>query len=49
MRLSRRGVTTIEYAFLGLLIVLGIVALVAGVGGELRGSYQKIVDAFSHF
>jgi len=45
----RRGLATVEFALLALLIALAIAALVAGVGGGLRGSFQKVVDAFSRF
>lgn len=43
---SRSGATAVEYALLGMCIVLGIVVSVAFTGTQLNNSYAEISGSF---
>lgn len=43
---DERGVTSIEYALLGVLIAVAIAGSVTLVGGEVAALYGRVVSAF---
>jgi pilus assembly protein Flp/PilA len=42
LRRDRRGVTAIEYALIGSLIFLVIIAAVTGIGTNLKGVFNSV-------
>ncbi len=44
---DERGMETVEWAVLAALIVAGLVAVIASVGGNVKGAFQKLQTATS--